>query len=89
LGPAHVTVTHSIIEGSARAGAAAFGATVELGATRLECNPIHLDGEIFNDVPFGFVDLGADVCGCQNASVACQVLSSHLTPPELPPNLPR
>lgn len=75
-------VTGSRVEGSARAGVAAFGATVQLGTSTLECNLIALDGEVNAGIPFAFEDQGGNRCGCDGAEQACTALSSGLTPPD-------
>ena len=79
---AHATITGSAIEASARAGISNFGGFVEIGTTALQCNPIHLDGETYEGVPAGFDDTGGNACGCAPESVACELQSSGLTPPE-------
>jgi len=66
---------------SSRAGLAIFGATVELGSSQFDCNPIHLDGETFLEVPFALTDLGDNICGCGSDRVTCKVISSNLTAP--------
>jgi hypothetical protein len=86
----HALVRGSRIEGSARAGVAVFGSNGEVESTALECNQIHLDGEVFLERDFSVADLGGNACGCRGASVACKVLSTRLEPPlpvELTPGL--
>lgn len=83
-GPASATVTASRIEGNARAGVSAFGATAAVGTTQLECNAFHLDKETFEASAPAFEDRGGNVCRCQGAEIACQVSSSNLAPPEAP-----
>src|SRR5262249_42474621 len=46
---ATATVLGSSIDGNARAGISSFGATAIVGGTRLECNRLHLDGEVLDD----------------------------------------
>jgi hypothetical protein len=70
------------LERSARAGLSSFAASVWLGASTLECNPIHIDGETFQGIDFTFTDEGANVCGCAGATEQCKVLSTNLTAPE-------
>ncbi len=66
-----------------------FGAQVTLGALRIDCAAIALDGEMapFAATPpvkFQFSDTGGNVCGC-GVPAPCHVLSSTLTAPsELP-----
>lgn len=75
-------VRDSRIERSARAGVANFGGRIVVGQAVLECNPIYMNGETVNGFDFAFEDQGDNVCGCDGAPRACQVLSSMLTPPE-------
>jgi hypothetical protein len=79
---ASATITGTRVEGSARAGIANFGGVVTLGTTKLECNAIHLDGEAMAGVAFTFDDSGGSACGCGASTVACQILSAGLAPPE-------
>jgi hypothetical protein len=80
--PASAEVQNALIAGNARAGISAFGATVSVGGTTLECNAIALDGEIFEMREFSFNNSGGNRCGCGDARAECQVLSSNLTPPD-------
>ncbi|MBW2459278.1 MAG: hypothetical protein JRI68_32580 [Deltaproteobacteria bacterium] len=82
LHSASLRLDRCLIEDSARAAVATFGATIELGGSRLECNPIDLNGEIVFDEPFGLSDLGGNLCGCDGQAASCQVLSSGLSAPE-------
>jgi hypothetical protein len=79
--PASATIHGSRVEANARAGIAAFGASIVLGDTVLECNPVHLDGEDLAG-PFSFQDVGGNVCGCGGTAEACKVLSTELAPPQ-------
>ncbi|MBW2453213.1 MAG: right-handed parallel beta-helix repeat-containing protein [Deltaproteobacteria bacterium] len=83
--PAHATVTDSWIERAARAGVAVFGASVDVGTSRFECNLIHLDRENIDDMVGSFTDLGVNTCGCNGEQVACAAVSSSLVPPETAP----
>jgi len=78
---ASAVITGSEISASARAGVSCFAATATLASTTLECNPIHLDGEMEDGIAYGFQDLGGNVCGCQGATVPCRILTSSLAPP--------
>ncbi|MBW2458756.1 MAG: DUF1565 domain-containing protein [Deltaproteobacteria bacterium] len=80
-GPTAVTVNRSIIAGNARAGISSFGAALALGSTRLDCNAIDLDGELFMGQDAAFTDLGDNRCGCGEDSRACQIVSTNLAPP--------
>lgn len=74
------TVNASRIKENNRAGIANFGATVKLGRSSFECNPIHLDGEPFG-AAFAFEDSGGNRCECAGTSAPCKVLSADLEPP--------
>jgi hypothetical protein len=75
-----VEVSRTVLERSARAGISNHSAQVSLSDSLLLCQAFELDGEIY-DVPFTFVDLGGNGCGCPDASRQCQVVSSELEPP--------
>lgn len=81
--PASCSIDGSHIESSARAGVASFGASLALGMTMVECNPIALNGEELNGSDFVFEDRGGNACGCADASDTCIVLSANLEPPTL------
>lgn len=83
--PAAMTVDASRIEGCARAGLGSFGAITTMGNTVLECNAIHLAGEILSGVPASYQDMGGNVCGCAGDHMPCKVLSSNLAPPAASP----
>ncbi len=77
-----VQIDRSTIAGSPRAGVSNFAGSVTIGASRLECNVIDLDGEMFLGEPFDFVNSGDNVCGCAGETRSCQVLSSNLEAPD-------
>ena len=77
-----IRVESAWIEQSARAGISCFGANIEVTATRLECNAIHLDGEVLFDTPFQIVDHGQNRCGCGGVEEPCTVKTTSLEPPE-------
>lgn len=79
---ATVTLTASVIRDSARAAIANFAASITVGSMQLECNPIDLDGERFQQADYSFDDLGNNVCGCGGTPSDCQVISSDLVPPD-------
>ena len=82
VGNATVSAAHSRFEGSARAGASAFGASVSLDATAFVCNAIQLDGESSDTMQaYGFDFVSRGTCACGKDAPPCQVLSSSLTPP--------
>jgi hypothetical protein len=86
-GPSSAVVSRSRVQQSARAGLSDFGADVKLDTTTFECDAIQLDGEAYGSAPYSLQDLGGDICGCSGTPVVCQILSSGLAPPELPPEL--
>lgn len=76
-----MVLTRSQIERSARAGVAAFGATIDMGATLVDCNAIDLNGESFQGRDFQFSDAGGNRCGCEAVRRDCTALSSGLNAP--------
>lgn len=78
---ASATITNAHIEGSHRAGVAAYGAAVSLESSALECNPIDLNGQKIAEQPFDFRDAGDNRCACGDEVRACRVLSNELEPP--------
>jgi hypothetical protein len=83
-----VVVSDVVVEGSARVGIAAFGGVVELGDTRLECNAIDLNGEVYTgdeSYSFAFDDRGGNTCRCGDSQASCVVQSSGLEPPVAEP----
>lgn len=82
---AAVTVTASRVERNARAGVTSFAASAELAKDRLACQPVDLDGEILEGMPYTIADLGGNACGCNEGVAACQVVSTGLEPPLPPP----
>lgn len=82
--PGSAQVTGSLVARSARAGIGAFGASVALAASTLECNEIDLDQEVTDGSEASFQDQGEVVCGCEGAVRECQVSKAQLAPPEAP-----
>jgi len=58
-----------------------LSASLALGMTMVECNPIALNGEELDGSDFVFEDRGGNACGCADASDSCMVLSANLEPP--------
>lgn len=79
---ASLTVQDCLIEKSARAAIATFGANAAVGGTTIDCNVIDLNGEPWGNLDFDLVDLENNECGCQDEASECRLLSSDLTPPE-------
>ena len=80
-GPAQVTVRGSRIDTVARAGVSAFGASVSLERSTINCTTFALDAESLGAAMGTFEDLGGNVCGCADAPAICQVVSAQLAPP--------
>jgi hypothetical protein len=84
--PASLTVRHSVIANSERAGLSSFGSEITLERTQIECNLIDLNGETSDGTPEGtpflLHDLGGNRCGCGDEEHGCQIASSQLEPPE-------
>jgi hypothetical protein len=76
---AHITDSH--IERAARAAVANFGASISLGQSTLDCNPIDLNGERFSNYKFVFDDLGGNRCGCGSTEISCATNSASLEAP--------
>jgi hypothetical protein len=83
-----VSLNRARIRSSSRSGVLAFGATVVLQETVLDCNPIQLDQEAYNGVGGAFQSLGGNVCGCANEIAGCQAVSASLQPPNVHPASP-
>jgi hypothetical protein len=79
--PAPVRLLRSRIGPSPRAGLLAFSTDVEVADSLFECNEFHLNGEIFDGIPFAIVNDGGNTCGCNGSDVTCKVLSSNLEVP--------
>jgi hypothetical protein len=47
----------------------------------LDCTPIHLDAETYQEQDAVFTDEGDNRCGCGEAAAECSVVSSMLEPP--------
>jgi hypothetical protein len=75
------TLTRTLVEDSARAGIANFGALVELGATRVICATIDVTGETVANTEAVFDDGGDNLCGCPEADMTCKVVNAGLQPP--------
>ncbi len=75
------------IEDSARVGLTTIGSNVSLTNVKFECNYINLDAEDgglsgCSGHPSSIGDNGGNVCGCDGVTIACQVSSLNLTPPD-------
>ena len=80
--PATSLISGTRLEANARAGLCNFGPTVTFGWNAFRCNAFDLEGEEYVGSPFAFDHLGGNLCGCQEATEECQVLSAGLEPPE-------
>lgn len=83
--PANSVVVRTRIEKNARAAVAGFSAIVSIEATLSECNELDLAAEHIGDAPVTLQDLGDNVCGCGEQSVACQAKTFNLEPPDAAP----
>ena len=80
--PGSADLARVLVSGSARAGVANFGVAINLGVSKLECNAIALNGEVWDGKKFTFSDLGENRCGCgAKPDEGCKVLSASLSPP--------
>lgn len=75
------------IEESARVGVTTIGSHVSLTNVKFECNLLDLDAEDGTlsgcpNQPPSFDDKGGNVCGCDGATIACQVKSLNIDPPD-------
>jgi hypothetical protein len=78
-------VSNCRVQGSARAGLAAWGSPITLGQSIFECNHIDLNGETYEGTASSFEDLGGNACGCMGETFTCAVQSAGLEPPEFEP----
>ena len=81
-GAGTLELRRSRVEHATRAGVVAFGGSVRMVDTALECNGFHLDGEEFYGSNFAIQDEGGNVCGCQGETETCTVLTTMLEAPE-------
>lgn len=79
--PANAVLRGCLIQRGARAGVAAFGASVSIGATKLDCNTFALDGEAFEQSAYAFEDALGNSCGCNGDEGPCSAVTSSLEPP--------
>jgi hypothetical protein len=89
VAPASLSADHLSIETSARAAVSAFGTSVALADSHIECNTIDLNGELYQPESnvaeaASFDDQGGNICGCAGEARSCKVLSSGLAPPKPP-----
>jgi len=77
-----VSIDSSIVEQSARAGLAAFGADIDLSRSLLRCNAIQLNHERSAGTDGRIMDGGGNTCSCDGVTTPCKALSSELSPPE-------
>jgi len=78
-----LSLRHSLLSHNARAGLAVFGSTASVGDAQFECDPIAIDVEPLSAEAARLSDLGGNVCGCADATIACSAQSQSLAP--LPP----
>jgi hypothetical protein len=78
---ASLDITDTFVQGNARVGVGAFGASVTMGGSLLDCNSIDISGEEYSGSPFAFADGGGNTCACADVSRPCRITSAGLTPP--------
>ena len=71
------------IQNATRAGLATFGADLTVGLSRLACNAIDLDTEVFDVHEPLLINAGENACGCDQVT-ECKAVSTNLLPPEPP-----
>ena len=86
--PLRVSTASTLIDSSARAGLANFGAFASLGATRVRCAALALSGDGYSEHDFSFEDRGGNACGCPEADGECKMVSAGLAPPDPPGSTP-
>ena len=79
--PASVVITRTLIERSALAAVASWGAHATIGDSSMSCQAFDLDRELWEGVEGVFEDLGGNLCGCPEATATCQAVSADLAPP--------
>ncbi|MBW2525041.1 MAG: right-handed parallel beta-helix repeat-containing protein [Deltaproteobacteria bacterium] len=77
-----LTVVHSLVEQSARAGISVFGGALELSDSALICQAFDIDAEPLGGAEASLTDRGGNRCGCPEPSGACASVSANLAPPE-------
>ena len=79
-GPASVSLMQSLVSGSARAGLASFGASMQLQQSELRCNTIQLTAQEYQAAPYQFDDHGGNHCGCGEVQEGCTLIAADLEP---------
>ena len=80
-GPASVTLQQSVVSGSARAGLASFGASMQLQQSELRCNTIQLTAQDYQAASYQFEDQAGNQCGCGEVFADCKLIAADLEPP--------
>ena len=78
---ASVTITRTLIDRSALAAVASWGAHAAIGESTMSCQAFDLDAETLEGVAAVFEDLGGNLCGCPEPTASCQAVSAGLAPP--------
>ncbi|AUX39695.1 uncharacterized protein SOCE26_010900 [Sorangium cellulosum] len=63
--PSAARLHQVLVEGSARAGLASFGAVAAVRSSAFRCNRFSLDGEVFGERQFSFDGSGENHCACE------------------------
>jgi hypothetical protein len=74
------TVTNTHIDESERAAITLFGASLTVTQARSTCNAIDIDGEAYDSQTHAVDDQGDNLCGCPEATQACEVVTLGLEP---------
>ena len=62
-------------------GVANFGSAMDVAGSLFSCNPIDLNGEVFEGFDFESTDGGGNLCRCEQELRPCKSVSSGLVAP--------
>jgi hypothetical protein len=79
--PARLDVNGVLVQDSARAGLASFGATASYARSWFVCQAFDLDGEPSSSFDFSFDDRGGSAAGCDTPNDECVVVTADLEAP--------
>jgi len=81
-GETNAEITNCLIARSARAGVAVFGGNLILESNAIECNPIAIGTEVYQNSEPVLVDDGGNACACDGVEGTCRAQQSSLAPPD-------
>ncbi|MBI4705510.1 MAG: right-handed parallel beta-helix repeat-containing protein [Deltaproteobacteria bacterium] len=81
-GSSTASLSGSLLEANARAGAACFGASLAMAGTAFACNVLDLAAQEYQGRPAVLQDLGGNTCGCETSSRPCRALPAQIEPPQ-------